>query len=92
MPARLPPLWYLAADAAQVVAPLPGAGRSRPRHRSCRPRLSPRQMVFAREEALILELRRTRRLGIKRLRNALIREHVDLPRFRGRVSVWVYDA
>src|SRR5689334_25145087 len=43
--------------------------------RSCRPHRSPRQKVFAREEALILELRRTRKLGIKRLRNELIREH-----------------
>ncbi len=43
--------------------------------RSPRPHRSPRRKVFAREEALILDLRRTRKLGIKRLRNALIREH-----------------
>jgi len=43
--------------------------------RSCRPHRSPRQKVFAREEALILELRRTRKLGTKRLRNELIRAH-----------------
>ena len=42
---------------------------------SFRPHRSPRQKVFAREEALILDLRRSRRLGIKRLRNELIREH-----------------
>jgi transposase InsO family protein len=42
---------------------------------SFRPHRSPRQKVFAREEALILELRRCRKLGIKRLRNELIREH-----------------
>jgi transposase InsO family protein len=43
--------------------------------RSCRPHRSPRRKVFAREEALILALRRTRKLGIKRLRVELIREH-----------------
>lgn len=43
--------------------------------RSCRPHRSPRRKVFARGEALILELRRTRKLGIKRLRIELIREH-----------------
>jgi transposase InsO family protein len=43
--------------------------------RSPRPHRSPRRKVFAREEALILDLRRTCKLGIKRLRNALIREH-----------------
>jgi transposase-like protein len=43
--------------------------------RSTRPRRSPRQKIFAKEETLILDLRRTRRLGIKRLRNVLIREH-----------------
>jgi transposase InsO family protein len=43
--------------------------------RSTRPRRSPRQKIFAKEETLILDLRRTRRLGIKRLRNMLIREH-----------------
>ncbi|MBS0560511.1 MAG: transposase, partial [Proteobacteria bacterium] len=42
---------------------------------SFRPHRSPRQKVFAREEALILQMRRSRRLGIKRLRNELIREH-----------------
>lgn len=43
--------------------------------RSRRPCHSPRRKVFAAEEALILDLRRTRRLGIKRLRAELIREH-----------------
>lgn len=43
--------------------------------RSRRPGHSPRRKVFAAEEALILDLRRTRRLGIKRLRAELIREH-----------------
>jgi transposase InsO family protein len=43
--------------------------------RSSRPHCSPGRKVFQQEEALILELRRGRRLGIKRLRNELIREH-----------------
>lgn len=43
--------------------------------RSRRPGHSPRRKVFAAEEALILDLLRTRRLGIKRLRAELIREH-----------------
>lgn len=43
--------------------------------RSRRPRCSPAQKVFAHEEALILTLRRERKLGVKRLRNELIREH-----------------
>jgi transposase InsO family protein len=42
---------------------------------SRRPHRSPRQKVHAREEQLILALRRERRLGIKRLRNELIRMH-----------------
>jgi transposase len=45
---------------------------------SRRPRKLAAQKVFAAEEALILSLRRTRRLGIKQLRNELIRQH-DLP-------------
>ena len=44
--------------------------------RSRHPDHSPRRKVFAAEEALILDLRRTRRLGTKRLRAELIREHV----------------
>lgn len=43
--------------------------------RSRRPRTSPQRRVFAEQEQLILELRRTRQLGIKRLRNELIRLH-----------------
>jgi transposase len=31
--------------------------------------------IFAEQEALILELRRTRQLGIKQLRNELLRDH-----------------
>lgn len=42
---------------------------------SRRPRHSPARKVFDREEALILQLRRERGLGIKQLRNELIREH-----------------
>lgn len=42
---------------------------------SRRPHRSPRQKIGAHEIALILDLRRTRRLGIKRLRNELIRLH-----------------
>src|SRR3712207_7104198 len=42
--------------------------------RSHRPHRSPDRMVFA-EEALILRLRRERRLGIKMLRNELARRH-----------------
>ena len=65
---------HFAADAAQVVAALQ-RGTGRLVSLSFRPHRSPRQKVFACEEALILELRRSRRLGIKRLRNELIREH-----------------
>jgi transposase InsO family protein len=43
--------------------------------RSRRPKTSPQQRVFAKEEQLILGLRRTRHLGIKRLRNELLRLH-----------------
>src|SRR3712207_1704846 len=43
--------------------------------RSRRPHRSPGRKVFGRQEALILCLRRERRLGIKRLRNELIRRH-----------------
>ena len=43
--------------------------------RSRRPRCSPNRKVFADEEALILRLRRERRLGIKTLRNELARRH-----------------
>lgn len=42
---------------------------------SRRPQRSPRQKAGAREVALILDLRRSRQLGIKRLRNELIRLH-----------------
>ena len=43
--------------------------------RSRRPHRSPHRKVLEREEALILRLRRERKLGIKRLRNELIRQH-----------------
>jgi transposase InsO family protein len=43
--------------------------------RSHRPHHSPGRKVFAEEEALILRLRRERKLGIKRLRNELARRH-----------------
>ncbi len=43
--------------------------------RSRRPHSSPNRKVFEREEGLILELRRRRKLGVKRLRNELSREH-----------------
>jgi transposase-like protein len=42
---------------------------------SRRPCHSPARKVFDREEELILQLRRERGLGIKQLRNELIREH-----------------
>ena len=40
-----------------------------------RPHHSPNRKVFAPEEELILSLRRKRRLGVKRLRIELLREH-----------------
>ena len=43
--------------------------------RSHRPHRSPGRKVLAEQEALILHLRRERKLGIKRLRNELIRRH-----------------
>jgi DNA-binding GntR family transcriptional regulator len=44
-----------------------------------RPLHSPNRKVFAREEALILDLRRTRKLGVQKLRQELRDEHgVDL--------------
>ncbi|WP_191060867.1 IS481 family transposase [Geminicoccus harenae] len=43
--------------------------------RSKRPRTSPGQKVFAGQERLILQVRREGKLGIKRLRNELIRQH-----------------
>jgi transposase InsO family protein len=43
--------------------------------RSHRPHRSPGRKVFAEEEALILRLRRERKLGIKMLRNELARRH-----------------
>ena len=43
--------------------------------RSRRPHRSPGRKVLAEQEELILRLRRERRLGIKRLRNELIRRH-----------------
>jgi transposase InsO family protein len=43
--------------------------------RSRRPRSSPRRKVLEREEGLILQLRRERKLGLERLRIGLIRSH-----------------
>src|SRR5919206_2705042 len=43
--------------------------------RSRRPRSSPGREVLEREERLILQLRRERKLGLKRLRIELIRNH-----------------
>jgi DNA-binding transcriptional MerR regulator len=43
--------------------------------RSRRPRRPAGRRIFAEQEALILELRRTRQLGIKQLRNELLRDH-----------------
>jgi transposase-like protein len=43
--------------------------------RSHRPHRSPGRKVFDEQEALILRLRRERKLGIKRLRNELARRH-----------------
>jgi transposase-like protein len=43
--------------------------------RSHRPHYSPGRKVFAEQEALILRLRRERKLGIKMLRNELARRH-----------------
>jgi transposase-like protein len=43
--------------------------------RSYRPHRSPGRKVFVEEEALILRLRRERKLGIKMLRNELARRH-----------------
>ena len=43
--------------------------------RSRRPHRSPGRKVLAEQEALILRLRRERRLGIERLRNELVRRH-----------------
>jgi transposase InsO family protein len=43
--------------------------------RSHRPHRSPNRKIFAEQEELILRLRRERQLGIKRLRNELIRRH-----------------
>src|SRR5215469_16945895 len=43
--------------------------------RSRRPRRPAGRKIFAEQEALILELRRTRQLGIKQLRNQLLRDH-----------------
>lgn len=50
-------------------------GASGLRARSRRPHRSPRAKVGPEETALILELRRTRRLGVKRLRHELHRLH-----------------
>jgi transposase len=42
---------------------------------SRRPHHLAKQKVFADQEALVLELRRSRRLGIKQLRSELLRQH-----------------
>jgi transposase InsO family protein len=66
---------HLPPDLAQVVAALPGRGRGRPR--GAQPPAAPLagRKVFAEQEALILRLRRERKLGIKMLRNELARRH-----------------
>src|SRR5262249_58400274 len=43
--------------------------------RSRRPHRAAGRKIFAEQEALILELRRSRQLGIKQLRNELLRDH-----------------
>jgi transposase-like protein len=43
--------------------------------RSHRPHRSPNRKIFAEQEALVLRLRRARKLGIKMLRNELARRH-----------------
>jgi transposase len=43
--------------------------------RSRRPRRAAGQKIFAEQEALILEVRRRRQLGIKQLRSELLRDH-----------------
>jgi transposase InsO family protein len=43
--------------------------------RSRRPRRAAGRKIFAEQETLILELRRSRQLGIKQLRNELLRDH-----------------
>ena len=58
-----------------MVAAPPGRGRGGLGARSRRPHRSPGRKVLAEQEALILRLRRERRLGIERLRNELIRRH-----------------
>jgi hypothetical protein len=42
---------------------------------SRRPHHLAKQKVFSEQEALILDLRRSRRLGIKQLRSELLRQH-----------------
>jgi hypothetical protein len=61
--------------AAQVVAPLPGGWRGRTGVAQPPPARLATQKVFADQETLILSLRRERRLGVKQLRNELIRQH-----------------
>jgi hypothetical protein len=56
----------MARDAAAIVGL---------EERSRRPRRPAGRKIFAEPEAQILELRRTRQLGIKRLRNELLRDH-----------------
>jgi transposase InsO family protein len=71
---------HLPPDAPAVVAALPGRGRggargAQPPAAPLRPHRSPGRKVLAEQEELILRLRRERKLGIKRLRNELIRRH-----------------
>ena len=72
---RLPPLWHFTTDAAEVVAPLSGGWPRRTEDESRRPRRLAKQKVFADQEALVVQLRRSRHLGIKQLRSELLRQH-----------------
>ena len=80
------PAWSAAVAASQGRPCANGGAATRPRAldasgvqglegHSKRPHRSPQRKVFAREEALILELRRERKLGIKQLAHELHREH-----------------
>lgn len=71
----MPPLRHLSAHPAQVVAPLSGGWRGWSYQSQPTPHRLAAQKVLADQEALILSLRRERRLGVKQLRNELIRQH-----------------
>jgi Homeodomain-like domain len=71
----LPALRHLSTDPAQVVGRYQAEGIVGLEERSRRPHRAAGRKIFAEQEALILELRRTRQLGIKQLRNELLRDH-----------------